>query len=45
MLEPLMAKKGRKWLECPTCQTECAVTGGRAAELPIVYTLYSHGAD
>jgi hypothetical protein len=45
MLEPLMAKKGRKWLECPTCRTECAVKGGRAAELPIVYTLYSHGAD
>ena len=34
---PLPAKKGRKRLLCPTCRTECAVKGGRAAELPIVY--------
>ena len=29
----------------PTCRTEYAVKGGRAAELPIVYTLYSYEAD
>ena len=34
MLRPLPAKKGREWLECPTCRTECAVKGGRAAGLP-----------
>jgi hypothetical protein len=34
---PLLAKKGRKRLLCPTCRTECAVKGGRATELPIVY--------
>jgi hypothetical protein len=37
MSRPLPAKKGRKWLLCPSCRTECAVKGGRAAELPIVY--------
>jgi hypothetical protein len=31
---PLPAKEGRKRLECPTCRKECAVKGGRAAELP-----------
>ena len=31
---PLLAKKGRKRLLCPTCRMECAVKGGRAAELP-----------
>lgn len=36
---PLLAKKGRKWLLCPSCRTECAVKGGRAAELPIVYAV------
>jgi hypothetical protein len=36
---PLPAKKGRKWLLCPTCRTECAVKCGRAAELPIVYAV------
>jgi hypothetical protein len=39
MLRPLLANKGRKQLECPTCRKECAVKGGRAAELPIVYAL------
>ena len=34
MLRPLPAKEGRKRLECPTCRKECAVKGGRAAELP-----------
>ena len=37
MSRPLVAKKGRKRLLCPTCRTECAVKGGRAAGLPIVY--------
>ena len=40
MLRPLLAKKGRKQLPCPTYRTECAVKGGRAAQgLPIVYAL------
>ena len=39
MLRPLPAQKGRKRLPCPTCRKECAVKGGRAAELPIVYAL------
>jgi hypothetical protein len=34
---PLPAKHGRKVLPCPTCRAACAVKGGRAAELPIVY--------
>ena len=34
---PLPAKKGRKRLLCPSCRTECAVKGGRAGALPIVY--------
>ena len=37
MLRPLPAQKGRKRLPCPACRVECAVKGGRAAELPIVY--------
>ena len=36
---PLPAKKGRKRLLCPSCRTECAVKGGRAAGLPTVYAL------
>ena len=41
MLEPLALKKGRKRLPCPTCRTECAGKGGRAAELelPTVYDM------
>ena len=39
MLEPLVLKKGRKRFPCPTCRTECAVKGGRAAALPIVYSV------
>jgi hypothetical protein len=39
MLRPLPVHKGRKHLPCPMCRKECAVKGGRAAELPIVYTL------
>ena len=39
MLEPLALKKGRKRLPCPTCRTECAVKGGRVAELPTVYDM------
>ena len=39
MSRPLLAKKGRKWLPCPTCRTKCAVKGGRAAELSVVYDL------
>jgi hypothetical protein len=39
MLEPLALKKGRKRLPCPTCRKECAVKGGRAAELPTVYDM------
>ena len=39
MLRPLPAQKGRKRLPCPTCRKECAVKGGRAAQLPVVYAL------
>jgi hypothetical protein len=39
MLRPLPAKQERKRLLCPTCRKECAVKGGRAAELPTVYDL------
>ena len=39
MLGPLALKKGRKRLPCPTCRKECAVKGGRVAELPTVYDM------
>ena len=44
MSRPLAARKGRKWLLCPSCRTECAVKGGRVAALPIVY-LALQGAE
>ena len=34
---PLPAASGRKRLECPRCRVQCAVKGGRAAELPTNY--------
>jgi hypothetical protein len=34
---PLRASGAGKRLECPTCRKACAVKGGRAAELPLVY--------
>jgi hypothetical protein len=40
MLRPLPASKSRKVLPCPSCRKECAVKGGRAAELPIVYAVH-----
>jgi hypothetical protein len=39
MLVPLLVRKGRKRLLCPTCRTECAVRGGRARELPTNYDM------
>jgi hypothetical protein len=41
MLQPLVAKKSRKQLSCPTCRKKCAVKGGRAAELPTVWAILS----
>ena len=40
MLRLLSASKSRKVLPCPSCRKECAVKGGRAAELPIVYAVH-----
>ena len=36
---PLRASGAGKRLECPTCRKTCAVKGGRAAELPVVYDM------
>ena len=40
ILSPLRLRNGRKQLECPMCRTVCSVRGGRAAALPIVYSLH-----
>ena len=40
ILAPLQLKNGRKQLQCPTCRAVCAVRGGRAGALPIVYALH-----
>ena len=36
---PLPASGAGKRLECPKCRKGCAVKGGRAAELPVVYDM------